>query len=68
MTREQLAEELGMKESYLQKHWAEIVRRFDKMGIQIVKINREPNARYGIKSYDDKEIRWEPRDDEWYFG
>ena len=57
----ELAEELGIKESYLKSHWALIVRRYDKYGIILAKRGRGSIADFGIKNFGDKDIRWEKK-------
>lgn len=57
----ELAEELGLKETYLKSHWALIVRRYDKYGIILAKRGRGSLSDYGIKNFGDKEIRWEKK-------
>ena len=62
MTRTELAAELGLKETYLTSHWAEIKRRYENnLNIKIFKVGRGAAAKYGILSYGDKEVRWEKR-------
>ena len=56
-----IANELGLKESYLKSHWALIVKRYDGYGIILAKRGRGKTADYGIKNYGDSEIRWEPK-------
>lgn len=58
----ELAEELDLKESYLRSHWALIVRRYETYGVTLAKRGRGASADFGIKSYRDKEIRWEPKE------
>lgn len=58
MSSEELARELGIKESYLRSHWRSIVDSNSRIGITLVKLGRGAAANYGIKSYGDKEIRF----------
>lgn len=58
MKIEELANELELKDTYLKSHWALIVRRYEGYGIELAKRGRGKTADYGIKSYEDKEIRW----------
>lgn len=58
MTSLELANELGIKESYLRSHWRNIVASNERIGITLVKMGRGSEANYGIKSYGDKEIRF----------
>lgn len=58
MTSKELAKELGIKETYLINQWKKNVERYGKIGITLVKIGRGENAKYGIKSYGDYEIRY----------
>ena len=62
MTSAELAEELRIKETYLRSHWKRIVESNNRAGITLVKVGRGANAAYGIKSYDDNNIRWRKRD------
>lgn len=63
MKIEDLADELGLKESYLKSHWALIQQRYKyNLNIELVKIGRGEKADYGIKSYGDKEIRWHKKE------
>lgn len=57
----ELANELGLKESYLKSHWALIVKRYDGYGIKLVKLGRGKLSNYGIKSYNDSEVRFTPK-------
>lgn len=58
MKIEELANELELKDTYLKSHWALIVRRYEGYGIELAKRGRGKTADYGIKGYEDKEIRW----------
>jgi hypothetical protein len=59
MTLSELAAELNLKESYLKSHWALIVRRYESYGIALKKRGRGKTADFGVKGYNDKEVRWE---------
>lgn len=61
MTAAELADELKIKETYLHSHWRRIIENHQRIGITLVKVGRGVNASYGIKSYDDENIRWEKR-------
>ena len=63
MKREELAEELGVSASYIYGHWNEIVERYDKIGISLRRRGRGANVEYGIKTYDDREVRWKKREE-----
>ena len=58
MTIEELAEELQLSPLYLYKHWRRITKSYGNIGITRVKKGRGNSAQYGIKDYEDKEIRW----------
>lgn len=58
MTIQELANELELKDTYLKSHWALIVKRYEGYGIVLAKRGRGKTADYGIKNYEDKEIRW----------
>ena len=68
MTSFELAEEMGVKESYLKKHWNEIVRSYARRDVILVKAGRGSDARYGIKWPSDKDVRFEPKEDEYFYG
>lgn len=61
MTALELAEELGISETYLRNHWQRIVKNRAEIGITIVKRGRGNAASYGIQNYGDETIRWEKR-------
>lgn len=61
MTSQQLADELMIKETYLKKRWTYIVESNAKRGVTLVREGRGATANYGIKSYGDEEIRFEPK-------
>lgn len=63
MTREELATELGVSIGYIYGHWNEMVERYDKIGISLRRRGRGANVEYGVKSYGDRDIRWEKRED-----
>ena len=44
----ELADVLGLKESYLQNHWTRVVRTREKDGILFKKIGRGENAKYAV--------------------
>ncbi len=62
MTRAEIAQELGVSESYVRGHWQEIVRLNARINITLVKLGIGEKARYGIKSYGDNELRWTLKD------
>lgn len=62
MKIKELADELGVKESYLKAHWTDVVKRYDGYGIQLVKMGRGEKAEYGIKYLLDKEVRFTTKD------
>lgn len=49
MTRNELAKELQIKESYLFKRWRDIVASKARMGIELYKCGYGDTAEYGIK-------------------
>ena len=49
MSRSELADVLGVKESYLQSHWQKALAAQQKQGIKIIKVGRGEKAQYGIK-------------------
>ena len=59
MTLSELAAELDLKETYLRSHWALLVKRYGSYGITLAKRGRGKTADFGIKGYNDKEVRWE---------
>lgn len=59
MTREELAQELGVSVGYIYGHWNELVERYDKIGISLRRRGRGTNVEYGVKSYGDRDVRWE---------
>lgn len=59
MTLSDLAAELNLKESYLRSHWALVVRRYESYGIALRKRGRGKTADFGVKGYNDTEVRWE---------
>lgn len=61
MKIEELAAEIGLSPSGIYKHWTEIVKRYEKYGITLVKKGRGDKVNYGIKNYGDSEVRFEPR-------
>lgn len=58
MTLEQLAEELKLKPSYLQKHWKQVSLRQREKGTRLAKIGRGQQANYGIKFEWDEKMRF----------
>lgn len=64
MTRAELAEELGVKESYLAARWKDVVKNRAKIDVELVKIGRGDAAEYGIKGPKDTEVRYEHLDGE----
>lgn len=63
MTAAQLAKELGIKESYLKSQWCTIVPRYEKYGIKLVRKGRGDAANYGIKAWEDENIRYEAKEE-----
>ena len=61
MTLSELAAELDLKETYLRSHWALLVKRYGSYGIELVKLGRGKLSNYGIKSYNDEEVRFIPK-------
>ena len=62
MTLSELAAELELKETYLRSHWALVVRRYESYGLTLAKRGRGKTADFGIKGYNDKEVRWEHKE------
>ena len=60
MTLNELAAELGLSPCYLRSQFSIIRRRLFDRGIDIYKIGRGKYANYGIRNYEDINIRWEP--------
>ena len=58
MTALELAEELGISETYLRNHWPRIVRNRAETGVILMKRGRGDSAQYGIKNYGDEDVRW----------
>ena len=62
MTLSELAAELGLKETYLRSHWALVVKRYDGYGLTLAKRGRGKTADFGVKDYNDNEVRWEHKE------
>jgi hypothetical protein len=62
MTAAQLANELGIKESYLKSQWTTIVERYAKRDIKLVRKGWGKTASFGIKDWEDEKIRWEAKE------
>ena len=62
MTLSELAAELELKETYLRSHWALVVRRYESYGVELRKRGRGKTADFGVKGYNDKEVRWEHKE------
>ena len=62
MTLSELAAELELKETYLRSHWALVVRRYESYGLTLMKRGRGKTADFGVKGYNDKEVRWEHKE------
>lgn len=58
MTSVELANVLGIKETYLRSHWQDIIKSNARAGIQLYKKGRGAAADYGIKGWDMKETCW----------
>ena len=58
MTSQELANVLGIKETYLRSHWQDIIKSNAKAGIQLYKKGRGAVADYGIKGWDMRETCW----------
>ena len=54
--------ELELKETYLRSHWALVVRRYESYGLTLMKRGRGRTADFGVKGYNDKEVRWEHKE------
>lgn len=61
MTAAQLADELRIKESYLKSQWTTIVKRYEKYGVILVRKGRGDKANFGIKAWEDENIRYEAK-------
>lgn len=61
MTAADLANELGIKESYMKSQWTTIVKRYEKYGIILVRKGRGERANFGIKAWEDENIRYEAK-------
>ena len=61
MQLSELAAELGLSENYLRNQWALLVKRYESYGIKLVKLGRGKLSNYGIKSYNDEEVRFIPK-------
>lgn len=59
MTLEELSKELIYKPTYMQKHWTRICRYLAPKGIELIKTGRGAAAEYGIKLWNETDIRWE---------
>lgn len=62
MTREELADYLGMEENYLLKHWTQVTNNYNKRGIDLYKLGRGISARYGIKVPWESNVVWNIED------
>lgn len=58
MTSEELALVLSIKESYLKKHWRQIIELNARKGIRLIKIGRGDDAVYGVFFPWFKDIIW----------
>lgn len=58
MTRGELADVLGLKESYLQAHWQKAVKAQKNRGVELYKIGRGEDANYGVKLPWEYEVAW----------
>ena len=56
MTISELGEVLNLKESYIRTHWPRIVKSYKKQNIELHKVGRGENARYGIKMPYDEDV------------
>lgn len=59
MQLSEIAAELNLSENYLRSQWALLVRRYASYGIELRKRGRGKTADFGVKGYNDKEVRWE---------
>ena len=59
MTSAELAEYLGIKETYLKSHWQEIIKSNAKAGIELYKRGRGAAAQFGVKGWGMKEVCWD---------
>lgn len=62
MTREELANYLGMEENYLRGHWTQVINNYNKRGIELYKLGRGISARYGIKVPWESKVIWNAAD------
>ena len=60
MTRQELANELKLKDSYVGNHWTRIKASHEKMGIHLYKRGRGEKAEHGIRYFDEEKVRWSP--------
>lgn len=59
MTLEELGIEFVYKPSYLKKHWTRVKKYMESKGIELIKVGRGDTAQYGIKLWNEDEVRWE---------
>jgi hypothetical protein len=59
MSSQELADYLQIKESYLRSHWRDIVKSNAKVGVELYKRGRGPQAEYGVKGWGIEEVCWD---------
>lgn len=59
MSSQELADYLGIKESYLRSHWRDIVKSNARMGVELYKRGRGADAEYGVKGWGMREVCWD---------
>lgn len=58
MTSQELANVLGIKETYLKSHWQDIIKSNAKAGIELYKKGRGAAADYGIRGWGMESVCW----------
>jgi hypothetical protein len=59
LTSGELANYLGIKETYLRSHWQEIIKSNARAGVELYKRGRGATAAYGIKGWGMTEVCWD---------
>ena len=62
MTSAELANVLGIKETYLKSHWQDIIKSNAKAGIELYKKGRGAAADYGIRGWGMTAVCWNYED------